>query len=209
MANGRAGTATAVALVLVTLAGCASIPEPPQPPPSLTDDEVAEILRADADIRWSVLEPLLDGAPRPEAEFVAFATQEEWPVVMAHCMRDSGVESAQVREGSGLVYRGDGPGERIVFFACSVAYPVDPRSEGYLSEAQRGYLWDYWTTRTVPCLLGLGYPVPGVPERRAFIARSYAGTSWNPYLLVTDSDPQWALIDGQCPPLGAPYPQFH
>ncbi len=115
---------------------------------------------------------------------MAYSTPQTWGSNVADCMRESGVDSAQMRDGTGLTYRGDGPGERIVFYGCSVAYPLDPRAEGYLSEAQRGYAWDYWTSRTVPCLLALGYPVPGVPERDAFIARSYAGTSWNPYLLI-------------------------
>ncbi len=123
-------------------------------------------------------------------------------------MRDSGVESVSVREGVGLTYNAAGPGARIMFYGCSVAYPVDPRSEGYLSKAQRGYAWDYWANRTVPCLLAHGYPVPGVPERDAFIARSLAGTSWNPYLLIAEPA-SWANIDAECPPLEDPYPTFH
>ena len=201
-------------LGVLAVSACAGpLPQPPPLPEPLTDDEVAEILETDADIRWSTLEALLDGAPRPDAEFVAFTTPDTWPTAMAECMRNSGIDSAHVREGGGLTYRGDGPGERVVFFGCSIAYPVDPRAEGYLSEAQRGYAWDYWTSRTVPCLLGLGYPVPGVPERRDFIRRSYAGTSWSPYLLIledeTGEEPPWADIDAQCPPLTDPYPVFH
>jgi hypothetical protein len=212
--------AAVVTATTVLLAGCtASGPPAPLPEP-LSDEEVAEIVRVDADIRWAALETLVDGAPRPGAVFIEFTTAESWAAVMAQCMRESGVESAKVRkEGGGLTYRSDGAGARVVFFGCSVAYPVDPRSEGYLSEAQRGYAWDYWATRTVPCLEGLGFPVPAIPDRDAFIARSYAGTSWNPYLLilaetlVPDSpvpkEPPWALIDATCPPLTDPYPVFH
>jgi hypothetical protein len=200
---------TVVAVAAIALTGCTAIAPPAPLPDPLSDDEVAQILQVDADIRWSVLEALVDGAPRPEVEFVAYSTPETWAEQVAECMRDSGVDSAQVREGTGLTYRGDGPGERIVFYGCSVAYPLDPRAEGYLSEAQRGYAWDYWANRTVPCLLGLGYPVPGVPERDAFIARSLAGTSWNPYLLISDPDAPWSAIDGACPPLQDPYPTFH
>lgn len=193
---------------VLALAGCTAAPPPPLPQP-LTDEEVAEILQVDADMRWSVLEVLVDGAPRPDVEIVAYSTAETWPENVASCMRDAGVDSARVRPGTGLTYRGDGPGERIVFYGCSVAYPLDPRSAGYLSEAQRGYAWDYWATRTVPCLQANGYPVPGIPERDAFIARSLAGTSWNPYLLIAESDPPWSEIDAQCPPLVDPYPTFH
>jgi hypothetical protein len=214
--------AALLGVVLVSgcgLAGCTSTGPPAPLPEPLTDAEVAEILRVDADIRWSALQTLVDGAPRPDVSFVAYTTAETWPATMADCMRDSGVESANVRQNGGLTYRGDGPGERIIFYGCSVAYPVDPRSEGYLSEAQRGYAWDYWVSRTVPCLLSLGYPVPDIPERDAFIGRSYAGTAWNPYsLIIAESrlpdspvvqDPPWAAIDAQCPPLSDPYPVFH
>lgn len=198
-----------LAVAALALAGCTAIAPPPPLPDPLSDEEVADILRVDADIRWSVLEALVDGAPRPEVTFQEFTTPETWADVVAQCMRDSGIESVSVREGVGLTYNASGPGERIVFYGCSIAYPIDPRAEGYLSEAQRGYAWDYWASRTVPCLQANGYPVPGIPERDAFIARSLAGTSWNPYLLIADSDPPWAQIDATCPPLVDPYPTFH
>lgn len=214
------GAAIVAVMAALGLVACAPAGPPPPLPEPLSDAEITEILRVDADIRWAALETLVDGAPRPGAVFLQFTTATDWPAVMAECMRESGVQSAKVRkDGGGLTYRSDGAGERVIFYGCSVAYPVDPRSEGYLSEAQRGYAWDYWTTRTVPCLQGLGFPVPGIPERDAFIARSYAGTSWNPYLLilaetlVPDSpvpkEPPWDLIDATCPPLTDPYPVFH
>jgi hypothetical protein len=216
----RAPPAVAAMVVVLGLAGCSASGPPAPLPEPLTDAEVAEILRAEAEIQWEALETLVDGAPRPPAVFIAFTTPDTWPSVMAQCMRESGVESAKVRkDGGGLTFRSDGAGERVVFFGCGVAYPVDPRSAGYLSEAQRGYAWDYWTSRTVPCLQGLGFPVPAIPERDVFVARSFAGTSWNPYsliieeALVPDSPvpkaPPWDLIDATCPPLADPYPTFH
>ena len=75
----RPALAIAAVVASIALAGCSGpIPSPPLPEP-LTDDEVAEILETDADIRWSTLETLVDGAPRPDAEFIAFATPDTWP----------------------------------------------------------------------------------------------------------------------------------
>ena len=106
------------------------------------------------------------------------------------------------RHGDGLSLGTDGDSGLDAYLAlwvCAAQYPVHPALLGHLSADDRGYLWDYWNTRTVPCLSALGFELPELQDRAAFVA-SPGGYPASPYATVDPSELGWDAIDSACPP---------
>ena len=189
-------TARVVGLALgasvLLLAGCGTATPIP---PGLTDDEAKAIVaqrlgasRFDND--------------RPPIDVVEFATMDSWSSMQVTGLRAAGINAEEIS--GGYAVRGDGDTSEYfekAQFTCDSQYPVDPRTQGYLSDAQADYAYDYLTERVTPCLELLGYPVvPSAPDHASFV-NALPAALWTPYLSITATPAEWAAINAKCPPI--------
>ena len=170
-------------------------------PSGLTSELVDQVVSERRDELWERYFGDADFA-RPEVEIVAYTPPDELMQRYVSCMHDAGFDEVH-QHGDGLSLGAEGHAGKLVYLAlwvCAAQYPVHPALLGYLPEGQREYLWDYWDSRTVPCLRGLGFDVPDLADRDAFVA-AQGGYSWSPYEVVDPSGFGWDGIDEECPPL--------
>lgn len=187
------------------LAGCAATSHVP---PGPTDAEVDAVTQRDLDEQWESF-PFRGDVVRPEVDRVAFTTGDNWSSTMVSCLIDRGFDAHEVSGGfsvDGTRDEADPDATFVAMWVCRGEYPVDPRTTGYLSEAQALYMYDYFVERLSPCLRLLGYDVPPPPARDGYAESVRTGTFWNPYYSDV-ATPQvetledWALIDVKCAPL--------
>jgi hypothetical protein len=186
----------ATATLVVMLTGCAVAPAPTGLASEVVDDVVGE--RRDA--LWNSYFGDA-GLERPEVAMVEYTSPDDLMQRYVICMHDAGYTAVH-RHGDGLSLGADGDSGLDAYLAlwvCAAQYPVHPALMGYLSADDRGYLWDYWNTRTIPCLRALGFEVPDLSARDGFLA-SPGGYPASPYALVDPSELGWDVIDAACPP---------
>jgi hypothetical protein len=185
------------------LAGCSAVTLPPPP----TDAEISLIEAKSSAEWWNSMFPNESTMYVPVERRVS--PQEQATVVTA-CMRSQDIEGIRFFEGGGWAFEGD---DRETFDAfqrvqwtCYQQYPLaltdDIRSR-YLSDAQLEYMFEYFSTRLVPCLRLAGFDVNPMPSRDTFMAESNSTPMWNPYFELTpmpNQAGQWAPIQAKCPP---------
>ena len=198
----RSGVTALVAVLLLT--GCAT---PTPIPPSITDDEAESIVTLQLDRYWAELSR---GEDRqfPTFERVAFSTPDTWASVQVSCLIAAGLDAREVSggfaiDGYGSLSPGEGDRAQVV---CLGEYPVDPRAQGFLSDAQVLYAYDYFTERLAPCLQLLGFAVPPAPARSSYADSTRDGLFWTPYGQsppIEATAEEWSVINAKCPPLPA------
>ncbi|CAN5305176.1 hypothetical protein BH09ACT5_BH09ACT5_23120 [soil metagenome] len=143
----------------------------------------------------------------PPIQRVAFTTTDNWATMQVTCLRAAGLPAREVNGGFAIDNTGALTQDEAVTaqMTCMAEYPVDPRSRGYLSDAQLLYVYDYFVSRLAPCLEMLGYDVPRPPDRYAYIGTVRSGFTWSPYRLehgpLQATSATWAVINAKCPPL--------
>ena len=182
----------ALAASVLLLAGCATATPIPA---GLTDDEAKAIVaqqlggsRFDNDM--------------PPVPVIAFTSPDNWASTQVTCLRAEGINVEEIS--GGYAVRGDdetADGVGRAQFTCDSQYPVDPRLQGYMSDAQADYVYDYLTERVAPCLELLGYPVvPSAPDHASFV-NALPTALWTPYLAIKATPAEWATINAKCPPI--------
>lgn len=200
----RAGLALAASVLL--LAGCAT---PTPVPPGATDEEADRLVAEQLVHYWSSLGPGQANG-RIVAERIAFTTAESWASQQVTCLVAAGLDAREVSGGFAIdsnngLSNADGIDAQLT---CLAQYPVDPRTQGFLSDAQALYMYDYFTQRLAPCLELLGYTIPAPPPRSVYVQALRQGAVWTPYGGV-EGEPDWKLTNARCPPLPAdPFSDF-
>jgi hypothetical protein len=204
MALRTALAAPVLAAGVLLLGGCAA-PEPV--PPGLTDaqaDAVAAQTQADL---WAASSYRGD-VPFPNITPLKLVGTESWASIQVTCLLAAGLPAREVS--GGYAVDGDGPLSRddsaLAQATCLAQYPVDPRENGYLSDAQGLYMYDYFTERLAPCLRLLGFDSGIAPDRYQYLGLLRAGIIWTPYndtnaAPIRATTEQWAAINARCPPL--------
>lgn len=191
----RSAVAAAIPIAALLLAGCAT----PPAPDGLSSDVVDRLVAERQDLLWDTY--IGSTVPRPEVDMVAYVPPDRLMPRYVSCMHDAGYP--EVHEyGDGLSLgpaAGNDVEAYLALWVCTSQYPVHPALMGHLSAEQRGYLWDFWDARTVPCLRSLGFAVPDLDERAAFVD-SPGGYGFSPYTRVDPGELGWDGIDEACPP---------
>jgi hypothetical protein len=193
-----------LAAAVLLLAGCAT---PTPIPPGATDAEADEVVAQALTNYWSVLGP---GQERdfPKVDRIAFTTTESWASAQVTCLLAAGLTAREVSGGYAIDDNGPLTAAEGIDAqrTCLAQYPVDPRTQGFLSNAQILYMYDYFTQRLAPCLELLGYDVGGAPNRDLYVNAVRSGILWSPYFderarPLLASPAQWSIINATCPPL--------
>ncbi len=175
----------AVALLSVlALAGCVAAP-----PPGPSDSDLAAFNEHLLDETWART-GLADTAERPDVSDGAALDEGEWSDALADCMVDGGITSFGTSYSPDLGFSyipADGTTEvaaedKLLFYACVARHPMVPG--GYfeaLTDEQLDYVYDYYQTTLVPCMILNGFAPTAAPSRVEFHA--IAG-QWNPYYAV-------------------------
>jgi hypothetical protein len=192
--------ASAAVLTGCVLTGCASttLPAP------LSQSQVDAIVAHDNDARWAFFFGDRPEVVQPQVARIDYVSPGKSEALYKKCLAHAGVDPEYIY-GFGT-YNTDPSGQTqafIAYYTCVAEHPVNPIAIGFLSDAQLGYMYDYYQQRLAPCLRSLGYDVPPAPGRQEFIDATYNGGSWDPYQEVhpTPGRHSWDFIDAQCPPL--------
>lgn len=213
MAVRAAGPAIAVSVLLLALAGCASSAPIP---PGATDAEADRVVAEELVSYWSNLGLGQSQNGRVVATRIAFTTADSWASQQVTCLVAAGLAAREVSGGfaidsNGSLSNAEGIDAQLT---CLAQYPVDPRVEGFLSDAQALYMYDYFTQRLAPCLQLLGYDVAPPPGRDSYVHLLRTGLAWTPYeradgTPIASTPAQWSLIDAKCPALPSePFSKF-
>ena len=148
------------------------------PTPERTDDIIARGI----DFYWGFAASRYPDAARPEVAEIARA------------------EGTSPEQAACLAAAPSGPRESaIASYVCHAQYPVVPA--GLITEAQAGYLYDYWTDFVFPCFAENGFSMPtSPPARDAFVAEWPYQDWWpapEPREPVSDDDR--AAFEQRCP----------
>jgi hypothetical protein len=186
--------ASLAALAVLLLAGCTPAA---QAPPEPSGAELDELIAAELEFQWHYV-GLTPDAPRPSVDRVRIVSLDESEDVHRQCMVDAGYDDFRLVKAE--IYGGASTMERLAIYTCSAMYPVPPASYGLFSQAQLGYLYDFYIGETVPCLEGSGVSVSAVPTREQFIRpATQLLRLWTPYSgLDTDADVSY-LAEHRCP----------
>lgn len=187
------------------LAGCAPEPELPRP---MTPDELAATIELTNRGWW---ESMFPDEPMPEVEPVAYLGVGDPAAVIDECVLNANLPGVTASDGGGFSFDSSSVEAMDAFnrqyFICAMSYPtdysdVDLEEMGWLGQGQLGWMYDYLTERSAPCLALLGYRIPAPPEREEYVAGYYTRGAWNPYFQATPfiDEPDWPIIDYRCPP---------
>ncbi len=194
----RAALAAALTLSLaLPLAACATHPVPA----GLSAQTVDTAVNDRRDALWDRYFGAAD-LERPEVAIVAYTSPDRLMRQYVACMHDAGYPDVH-EYGDGLSLGRTSDADQSAYLAlwvCAAQYPVHPALLGYLTADERAYLWDFWDSRTVPCLRGLGFDVTDLGDREEFVD-AQGGYSSSPYSGIDPSGLGWDGIDAACPPL--------
>ena len=182
------------AVVLVLLSGCVPTRAlPPQP----TGDELDKLLALELEYQWQYV-GLTPDSPRPTVERIRLVSMTEAEAVHKECMTDAGYDSYS--SGTAAVF-GSTNFERLALYTCSAQYPVAPSNMNLFSDAQLGFLYDYYQTSVIPCLRSAGVKVVDVPSLQDFeeTANSQLYSAWSPYAELTASTLDRYIYSERCP----------
>jgi hypothetical protein len=208
--RGVATLATGVALVVcnVALAACAG------PDSDRLSGQQIDAIREEDNIRqWNAIVPDEWNLSRPQVEPVESVDPNWRNAIVDACMKDAGFAGiTEVGDSIAVsVNEPDPKAAALAYYECVAQHPLHVPAIGYLSRAWRGVLYDYLTTRIVPCLRTLGYSVVDPPSRSVYIETYYRELGWNPYDAVSfeAGSIAWLVIDARCAPPADRFGQFH
>jgi len=182
-----------IAAVLL-LAGCVPVS---QVPPEPRGAELDALIAQELEFQWQYV-GLAPGDARPAVDRIRIVSLDEAEEVHRQCMVEAGY--GDFRQVTASIYGGASTLERLAIYTCSAQYPVPPSSYGLFSEAQRGYLYDYYTRVTVPCIESSGLTVDSVPTREEFMApETHMLGLWHPYRSVRTETDMSYLSKTKCP----------
>lgn len=194
----------ALAASALLLAGCAATPVVP---PGITTEEFEAIIDQQNAGWWESIAP---GEPRPVIEPIEYLQLGEESALVQQCILDANIDGVTESPGGSINFNYDpaDPKSNNAFdranYICAMQYPYDrsdPAAMGYFSEAQLGYLYDYFAERSVPCLRMLGYSVSDPPDRQQFVDKFYVNGWWMPYYELTPGMDErgWQQVQLHCP----------
>lgn len=167
-------------LVSLALVGCTTAP-----PVGHTDAELQEYVDETMNGFGAVFP---DGeVVMPEVEVERYVDVNDQTTIM-DCFRDEGmVVTGDPQTGMSWSTANDAEQERyaIAQLTCLMRFPVYPPQQGFLTEEQHAYLYDYFQRVLIPCLELRGHKVPAAPTREQFGNRASADAIWNPYSFIS------------------------
>jgi len=179
---GRGLVALVVVVVVLALSGCATVQAPK---PGLSDQERSEVRQFWMDRLW-----LFTGLPddqRPPAPPMVEGSIQESNVAFVTCMNAAGFDNYRLIDDGGYSVDDDGEmgdDELLAAYSCRAGFWVDG-DEGWYSDAQLSYLYDYYTEVLVPCMAAYGATVDYAPTREWFLAQ-HGG--WHPFSSISEDD---------------------
>jgi hypothetical protein len=162
------------------LAGCASSVEQPAGP---TDEDAlafAQQMLDDTYVARSLYDEKLTTAPLSDDNY------DTWSTEVSECLSDAGYPDLFVgwgyrgyevytNSGSSTSYSAD-----RAMYRCVAGNPLDARTVGMLyTDAQREYLWDYYSRWQLPCLKAHRIVVENAPTEDSFMRDTMY--LWAPY----------------------------
>lgn len=208
--RGVATLVTGVALVAcsVALVGCASADGD-----RLSGEQIDAIREEDNIRQWNAIVPEEWNLSRPQVEPVESVDPNWRNAIVNACMIDAGFTGVTEVGDSVAISVGE-PDPRaaaLAYYECVAQHPLHVPAIGYLSRTLRAALFDYLTTRIVPCLRSFGYDASAPPAREDFVASYYRELAWNPYDSVSfeSGSIAWLVIDARCAPPADKFGQFH
>lgn len=118
-------------------------------------------------------EAFVEGDP-PEVEVVRVVSGAERPDVMFECLTEAGFPVERSPSGSGHGMTFASPDQMTAYdlatYVCMAQYPLDPRHDQVLTDAQLAIYHDWLVENTVACMREREHPVAEPPSVETFIA---------------------------------------
>jgi len=195
-----------VLAAMLVLTGCVAVP-----PPGPTESEVAAVQEHALQQTWQ--RTGLPGDP-PEVTPGPAIEGDAWGQAVFSCVQQEGFEMTSMEwspdSGGALMTNNadtvDDPAIQRAFYECVAANPRAFDERDYaLTEAQLDYIYDYYQSWLVPCMIMNGFTPSAAPSRVEFHA--LAG-QWYPYYAVDVGlgSVQYEEIERIC---GAERPQLY
>lgn len=207
----RALIATGIVLVSASAMALAAPQSPQQTlPPRPSAEELSKVIGQHQQQSFSWLEDEHPQLVLPSAEFVAFLSGDEWVEATEQCFAEFGMEATARWEG-GIEWNGAGNAASgsaefleglAAMYVCSVRYPDRWAVESAMSEAERGFLYDYARNVLVPCIRSAGYEVPPLPQREDYITQRawwWGYERAQPWPQNTSTQLEFELLLSRCP----------
>ena len=189
----------ATAIAVVALGGCALVEQPPGP----TDDEIAAYSEGVLLKTW--LNTGLEGiVERPNIEAGAALEQGDWFDAIFACMYDQGFESVGIgttAETGAMLYDDQGgpvadPIAQLAFYRCAAAHPMELTTDRVVvTERQLDFVYDYYASWLVPCIVDHGYQPRDIPTRSRFHQEQGV---WTPYTMTRLTEADRSALVGDC-----------
>ena len=184
--------AASAGLLALVLSGCVSAPQKPSPP---TKTEVDAYISAILDRSWES-SGLGGKMARPKFTPKPFETAVASSDKLAGCFAGTGYQldsyywspdrGYELMSSDGRPVTNDK--KQLAFYTCLARFPADPVASGELLGAdQRRYLYDRYSSWTLPCLWSHAYQLADVPTRADYMKQT---NLWTPYQSVTGIDTQ-------------------
>lgn len=190
--------------LLVALTACQGVREPDAPqPPLLSQSEASALIEDNIEKAWQSVSMLYPEAVRPDVDVVRIVDQNEWAPTVVRCMQENGFNSTVSRDGgveSGSIPSGQLSAYEVQYFACTAAYPLNPKYRVPFNEEQIEYLYWYYSNPLRSCLLTEGYDVIDPPSEARFLETFGTADEWYPYQSLRGlSEDAWYSISEKCP----------
>lgn len=177
-------TATCVALGLV---GCGGTTPPEQPPEDLGTDSV--LVEKQLQQYSDGVLAMFPDAELPEVKVVRLVTPEEWPEIVAQCVTESGFSAKATKDG-GISIDVENPAQEeamwIANYVCKAQFPINPKYQQPLDEAQAKRLYRYFVKELTSCVESFGVLVDEAPTETVFLQNMETEQGWHPYEHVED-----------------------
>lgn len=186
---------------VVILTGCVS---EPTYPPGMTQAEADAILASQVAAQRSHVEALFPDAEQPD--FVVIHDHDKYQDAMNECLEESGAIPLLAGDPSGIPVV-ERTALELALALCSLENQLDPFAMGFRSQAQLDYLYEYFTTKALPCMELMGLEAPEPPTKEQFVSE---GGWWSPFELFYSLPPEDAqLFEFRCPTLPAEvFPEY-
>lgn len=125
---------------------------------------------------------MFPNAQLPEVEIVRLVTVQEWAGVIAACVSEAGFSATADTDGGVSIDLPPGQEQAAIVtdYACKAAYPIDPRYNQPLDDAQLSELYRYYVNELTPCVESFDVTVNPPPSETRFIEGG-GGALWHPY----------------------------
>lgn len=179
----------AVPGLIMLLTGCTAVPMQPtvEGNSSLDPSVLAQVEMQIDQYRDGVLSVFPD-AELPQVEIVRLVTAEEWPKIVATCTTEAGFRAEASADG-GVSMEVEDPAQEeamwVANYVCKAQYPIDPKYQEPLDQAQIDWVYRYYVDELSPCIESYNFPVDDPPSETVFRQNLGSDRSWHPYDHVT------------------------